>query len=214
MFAGPRAKIDRRWLWFSLPASALAVGVLFQVVDVAANQLRFGNSVVPVVVPAAGRARPTRTSTRIDENGKLLTNVLLYDEDGQPINAPRQYNSCRSGDEEPMIPANRYPTSEDRLRKRRLLHSGTECARSVNTSERAEFQCATEFQWRTFQLGATHFCVTQQVMSGSGTRRGSRSYFFSCGSAKCRNIGMAERRSSLSSGESSDILSLNSSASP
>ncbi len=108
VFAGPRAKIDRRWLWFSLPASALAVGVLFQVVDVAATQLRFGNS----AYPSSYQQPVVQTHQNIyaiDENGKLLNNVLLYDEDGQPINAPRQYNSCRSGDEEPMIPANRYP---------------------------------------------------------------------------------------------------------
>ncbi|HEX8867251.1 MAG TPA: hypothetical protein VF821_16450, partial [Lentzea sp.] len=41
VFAGPRAKVDRRWLWFSLPASALAVGLLFQVIDVTANNLAY-----------------------------------------------------------------------------------------------------------------------------------------------------------------------------
>ncbi|HEX8867935.1 MAG TPA: hypothetical protein VF821_19910, partial [Lentzea sp.] len=40
---------------------------------------------------------------------KWLTNVLLYDEDGNPINAERPYYGCNGSDPQPMIPANRYP---------------------------------------------------------------------------------------------------------
>jgi uncharacterized membrane protein len=107
VFAGPRAKVDRRWLWFSLPASALAVGLLFQVIDVAAHNLAYNNT------------RSTYQQTPVvdspeniyvyDENGKLLTNVLLYDQDGNPINAPQRYYGCEGSDPQPMIPANRYP---------------------------------------------------------------------------------------------------------
>jgi uncharacterized membrane protein len=106
VFAGPRAKVDRRWLWFSLPASALAVGLLFQVIDVAANNLAYNTS---------RQSYPSSTVETYeniyvqDENGKWLTNVLLYDQDGNPINASRQYYGCRGSDPEPMIPANRYP---------------------------------------------------------------------------------------------------------
>ena len=112
VFAGPRAKIDRRWLWFSLPASALAVGLLFQVIDVTANQLAYGSS------SRSSYPQPmVETYENIyayDENGKLLTNVLLYDQDGQPINAPRSYNSCNEpgNGPEPVIPANRYPRAK------------------------------------------------------------------------------------------------------
>ncbi|MFD4644361.1 DUF1700 domain-containing protein [Lentzea sp. NPDC058436] len=108
VFAGPRAKVDRRWLWFSLPASALAVGLLFQVIDVTANQLAYNTSRSSYQPPVM------ETYDNIyayDENGKLLTNVLLYDQNGQPINAPRSYNSCDEpgNGPEPVIPANRYP---------------------------------------------------------------------------------------------------------
>jgi hypothetical protein len=107
VFAGPRAKVDRRWLWFSLPASALAVGLLFQVIDVTANQL--ANNTVRSSYP--GPVMETYENIyAYDENGKLLTNVLLYDQDGQPINARQGYSSCYESDSpEPAIPANRYP---------------------------------------------------------------------------------------------------------
>jgi hypothetical protein len=106
VFAGPRAKVDRRWLWFSLPASALAVGLLFQVVDATANNLAYNTSRQSYPAPVT---ESYENIYAYDENGKLLTNVLLYDEHGNPINAPRRYYGCGGSDPEPMIPANRYP---------------------------------------------------------------------------------------------------------
>ncbi|WP_434439959.1 HAAS signaling domain-containing protein [Lentzea sp. E54] len=107
VFAGPRAQVDRRWLWFSLPASALAVGLLFHVIDVTAGQLAYNPSSSSYQAPIV---QNHENIYAYDENGKLLTNVLLYDQDGNPINAPRQYYGCgRGGDPQPMIPANRYP---------------------------------------------------------------------------------------------------------
>lgn len=106
VFAGPRAKVDRRWLWFSLPASALAVGLLFQVVDVAASNLGYNTSRSSYPTPIV---ETYENIYAYDENGKLLTNVLLYDQDGNPINAQQQYYGCRGSDPQPMIPANRYP---------------------------------------------------------------------------------------------------------
>ncbi|NGY57730.1 hypothetical protein G7043_02155 [Lentzea sp. NEAU-D13] len=106
VYAGPRAKTDRRWLWFSLPASALAVGLLFQVIDTTADNLAYNNRSVYQQVPSMPQYENIYA---YDENGKLLTNVLLYDEDGNPINAPRQYYGCSGDDPQPMIPANRYP---------------------------------------------------------------------------------------------------------
>ncbi len=105
--AGPRAKVDRRWLWLSLPASALAVGMLFHVLDMTAGQLAYNPSRSSYQAPVV----ETHENIYVyDENGKLLTNVLVYDQDGNPINAPRQYYGCgRGGDPEPVIPANRYP---------------------------------------------------------------------------------------------------------
>jgi hypothetical protein len=106
VYSGPRAKVDRRWLWFSLPASALAVGLLFQVIDVTADNLAYSSSRQSYSTPV------TETYENIyayDENGKLLTNVLLYDQNGNPINAPQRYYGCGGSDPQPMIPANRYP---------------------------------------------------------------------------------------------------------
>lgn len=106
VFAGPRAKLDRRWLWFSLPASALAVGVLFQVIDVTASQLAYSTERSSY----SGPVMQTYDNIYVyDENGKLLTNVLLYDENGEPINARRQHYGCVHEGPEPVIPANRYP---------------------------------------------------------------------------------------------------------
>ncbi|MEV6241125.1 hypothetical protein [Lentzea sp. NPDC051838] len=106
VFAGPRAKIDRRWLWFSLPASALAVGLLFQVVDATANNLGYNASRSSYPQPMVETYENIYVQ---DENGKWLSNVLLYDENGHPINAPRTYYGCGGNGPEPMIPANRYP---------------------------------------------------------------------------------------------------------
>ncbi len=106
VFAGPRAKVDRRWLWFSLPASALAVGLLFQVVDATAGSLAYSSQRQSYPAPMVATHENIYVQ---DENGKWLTNVLLYDENGNPINAPRQYYGCGGSDPEPMIPANRYP---------------------------------------------------------------------------------------------------------
>ncbi|MEU0879133.1 hypothetical protein ABZ345_11085 [Lentzea sp. NPDC005914] len=106
VFAGPRAKIDRRWLWFSLPASALAVGLLFQVIDVTANNLAYNNR--SSAYESVPNVRSYENIYAYDENGKLLTNVLLYDEDGNPING-RPFYGCGGSGPEPMIPVNRYP---------------------------------------------------------------------------------------------------------
>lgn len=106
VYAGPRAKTERRWLWFSLPASALAVGLLFHVIDVTADNLAYNNRAAYQQVPSMPQYENIYA---YDENGKLLTNVLLYDQDGNPINAPRQYYGCSGDDPQPMIPANRYP---------------------------------------------------------------------------------------------------------
>lgn len=108
VFAGPRGKVDRRWLWFSLPASALAVGLLFQVIDVTANNLAYNNT-RSVYEQQAPLRESYENIYAYDENGKLLTNVLLYDQDGNPINAPQRYYGCEGSDPRPMIPANRYP---------------------------------------------------------------------------------------------------------
>ncbi|SDG35715.1 hypothetical protein SAMN05216553_107315 [Lentzea fradiae] len=107
VYAGPRAKLDRRWLWFSLPASALAVGVLFQVIDMTATQLGY----TPERSSYSGPVMQQYENIYVyDENGKMLTNVLLYDQDGEPINAPRYYSRCAANaGPEPVIPANRYP---------------------------------------------------------------------------------------------------------
>ncbi|SDL44241.1 hypothetical protein SAMN04488074_11119 [Lentzea albidocapillata subsp. violacea] len=108
VFAGPRAKVDRRWLWFSLPASALAVGLLLQVIDTTADQLAYKSS------PSSYSGPILQTYENIyvyDENGKLLSNVTLYDQDGRPINAREGYTGCfePGNGREPVIPANRYP---------------------------------------------------------------------------------------------------------
>lgn len=105
-WAGPKSKTDRRWLWITLPASALAVAVLFNMIDTATGVSRYAagvNGGYPVPV-----AREYENIYAFDSTtGKLLDGVLLYDQNGNAINAP--HYGMRSCSGEPVIPNNLYP---------------------------------------------------------------------------------------------------------
>ncbi|TWP51211.1 hypothetical protein FKR81_16480 [Lentzea tibetensis] len=102
-YAGPKSKTDRRWLWITLPASALAAATILQMIDVAADSMNYGR---------ASNSYPVQVTEQyeniypFDSNGKLLEGVLLFDQDGNAINAQRDY-PCPGT--EPMIPNNKYP---------------------------------------------------------------------------------------------------------
>lgn len=102
-YAGPKSKTDRRWLWITLPASALAVATILQMIDVAADSMNYGR---------AANSYPVQVQEQyeniyvFDSNGKLLEGVLLFDQDGNAINAQRDY-PCPGT--EPVIPNNKYP---------------------------------------------------------------------------------------------------------
>ncbi|PSL56965.1 hypothetical protein B0I31_103725 [Saccharothrix carnea] len=101
LFAGPKARTDRRWLWISLPATGFALGVLLAVLS--ALVLRFDT--YPISAPVSYTpSPPTRHNIYVfDKDGKPLTDVHLYDEEGRPLNAT--WYGCTGADRHD----NRYP---------------------------------------------------------------------------------------------------------
>ncbi|MFD0202434.1 MULTISPECIES: DUF1700 domain-containing protein [Saccharothrix] len=101
LFAGPKARTDRRWLWISLPATGFALGVLLTVLGGLVTSFdRYPRSAPVSYNPAP----PARQNIYVfDKDGKPLTDVHLYDEDGRPLNAP--WYGCAGDDRHD----NRYP---------------------------------------------------------------------------------------------------------
>ncbi|MFD7652826.1 hypothetical protein ACFV4N_02455 [Actinosynnema sp. NPDC059797] len=86
LVAGPKARVDRRWLWISLPATGFALGSLLFILGSLIGGL--GHRSVPVsVYDAPVPSAPTNIYV-FDKDGKPLTDVYLYDEDGRPIESP------------------------------------------------------------------------------------------------------------------------------
>ncbi|GAB3477770.1 HAAS signaling domain-containing protein [Amycolatopsis cihanbeyliensis] len=126
LWAGPRSRTDRRWLWFAVPVSALAVGGL----------LGLTGSILDHTIGPRQYSGPYPTGTQMsdgapvlqygseqlrnvyvfDAEGKPLTEVYLYTEDGRPITVPRY--AC-----EPETGAERR-TGEDNLFPRPRLEHG------------------------------------------------------------------------------------------
>ncbi|QQQ77436.1 hypothetical protein IOD16_02535 [Saccharothrix sp. 6-C] len=102
LVAGPKARTDRRWLWISLPATGFALGVLLLVVGTLAT--RFDSYPVNSA-PVSYHPTPQSHDNIyvFDKDGKPLTDVHLYDEQGRPLNAP--WYGCQGEDRDD----NRYP---------------------------------------------------------------------------------------------------------
>jgi HAAS domain-containing protein len=103
--SGPRAKKDRRWLWVSLPAAALAAGTLLFILGAVIPNARYGNSYSPSSYVPATPALPSNIYV-FDKDGKALTDVYLYDEKGRPLES--SFYGCEH-DGSDYRDDNRYP---------------------------------------------------------------------------------------------------------
>ncbi|HWO59945.1 MAG TPA: hypothetical protein VNO31_07925 [Umezawaea sp.] len=104
LVSGPRAKTDRRWLWVSLPAGALAAGTLLYVLGSVIPNATYRDN-YPTSYGPPSPSLPSNVYV-FDKDGKALTDVYLYDEDGKPIETPF-YGCGRDGSR--YRDDNRYP---------------------------------------------------------------------------------------------------------
>jgi uncharacterized membrane protein len=91
LMAGPRAKTDRRWLWVSLPAAGFAAGIVLFILGSVIPGNSYSSPNQTSYNPPPGRSLPSNIYV-FDKDGKALTDVYLYDENGQPIE--RSWQSC------------------------------------------------------------------------------------------------------------------------
>jgi hypothetical protein len=83
LVSGPRAKTDRRWLWVSLPAGALAAGVLLFIIGSVIPNTTYRDNYPTSSGPPFPPFPSMPTNVYVfDKDGKALTDVYLYDEDG------------------------------------------------------------------------------------------------------------------------------------
>jgi len=107
LVAGPKGKIDRRWLWISLPATGFAIGIgllllgSFSTYRVQRVFNLFGSS--SPVTYVSTEPRPSNIYV-FDKDGKPVTDVYLYDENGDPIDTP--WTGCDGSD---YSSDNKYP---------------------------------------------------------------------------------------------------------
>ncbi|MFD1147951.1 DUF1700 domain-containing protein [Saccharothrix hoggarensis] len=110
LVSGPKARTDRRWLWISVPATGLALGVLLLLAGALVDRMTYRDA-EPV-----SYSRPTPVPANVyvfDKDGKPVTDVYLYDENGQPLEQP--WYGCDESRHD-----NRYP-------KPRVVHDETGC---------------------------------------------------------------------------------------
>lgn len=100
LLSGPKSKRDRRWLWISLPAGAFAVGAALSLFDAA-----FDSSYRAPDYASYNYVPPEYSNIYVfDKEGKALTDVYLYDQNGQPLESP--WYGCGSGSQRAD---NQYP---------------------------------------------------------------------------------------------------------
>ncbi|MCS7480234.1 hypothetical protein ACFFQW_42240 [Umezawaea endophytica] len=104
LLSGPRAKTDRRWLWVSLPAGALAAGVLLYVLGAVIPNATYRDN-YPTSYAPTFPSLPSNVYV-FDKDGKALTDVYLYDDEGKPLESP--FYGCEH-DGSRYREDNRYP---------------------------------------------------------------------------------------------------------
>jgi hypothetical protein len=119
VWAGPRSGGDRRWLWLTLPVSALAVGALFglgdQMVNSAPNSGYSGAYRDAPENTIGGQPTLSYGSDTVenlyvfDAQGKPLTDVYLYTQDGRPLTLPRYACEPSTGASAKRGQDNRFP---------------------------------------------------------------------------------------------------------
>jgi uncharacterized membrane protein len=117
---GPKSKMDRRLLWLSLPISAFAVGgtlglVSYQVDRLINQSNYYGSSASSYNQTSDGKPDLYYGSSNVDNvyvfdaQGKVLTDVFLYDGNGRPLTLPRYACEARSGSQMKIGEDNRFP---------------------------------------------------------------------------------------------------------
>ncbi|WNV89935.1 HAAS signaling domain-containing protein [Umezawaea sp. Da 62-37] len=106
LVSGPKAKEDRRWLWVSLPAAALAAGTVLFILGSVIPNGGYSRSQPAQYLPQ-GPSLPGNIYV-FDQQGRPLTDVYLYDEDGQPI-VTSFYGCDYHGEYHEDRDDNRYP---------------------------------------------------------------------------------------------------------
>jgi len=107
LLSGPRAKVDRRWLWVSLPAGAFAAGVLLFIIGSVIPNSRYDSGYATSSYAPATPSLPSNVYV-FDKDGKALTDVYLYDEEGRPLDSSF-YGCDGNGDGSRYRDDNRYP---------------------------------------------------------------------------------------------------------
>lgn len=99
LWAGPRARTERRWLWATVPLSAFAVGAVFGLVNEFVDRVGpYGhfaylaeNEYQPPAPTGGLRndGRPVHNIYAFDAKGKPMADMYLYDHAGRPIELAR-----------------------------------------------------------------------------------------------------------------------------
>lgn len=116
LWAVPRSKSERRWLWAAIPLSAFVLGAGLGVFNVAVDQARFaghgyaayeGPYEAPQELTYQGES--VRNIYAFDEKGEALSEVFLYDQKGQPIEVERLECDADGMSYSPRGRDNRFP---------------------------------------------------------------------------------------------------------
>ncbi|MGA6168388.1 DUF1700 domain-containing protein [Amycolatopsis magusensis] len=118
---GPKSVTDRKWLWLSLPVSALVVGVVLGLVTEGIFKVangRYGpyyggsypssNMAEGLPVLSYGNEQVDNIYA-FDAQGKPLTDVYLFDQAGKPLTLPRYGCEPGSGTRQRRGADNQYP---------------------------------------------------------------------------------------------------------
>ncbi|MFI6032136.1 DUF1700 domain-containing protein [Amycolatopsis magusensis] len=118
---GPKSVTDRKWLWLSLPVSALVVGVMLGLVTEGIYKMangRYGpyyggsysNSNTSEGLPVLSYGNEQVDNIyAFDAQGKPLTDVYLFDQAGKPLTLPRYGCEPGSGTRQRRGADNQYP---------------------------------------------------------------------------------------------------------
>ncbi|MBN6033439.1 DUF1700 domain-containing protein [Amycolatopsis sp. 195334CR] len=120
---GPKSVADRKWLWLSLPVSALVVGVVLGLVTegvfrVANSRYNGYGGYGQTYNTVGGQPVLSYGNTQVeniyafDAEGKPLSEVYLFDQDGKPLTLPRYGCEPGTGSRQREGADNQFPRPE------------------------------------------------------------------------------------------------------
>ncbi|AXB44305.1 DUF1700 domain-containing protein [Amycolatopsis albispora] len=124
VWVGPKSVTDRKWLWLSLPVSALVLGVslglvaegVYKVADGRYGGYGYGgyqmsNTVDGLPALSYGNSQ-VENIYAFDAQGKPLTEVYLFDQEGKPLTLPRYGCEADTGARQRKGADNQFPRPE------------------------------------------------------------------------------------------------------